>query len=124
MGRYDDAVQEFAEAARLSGNRQAAHVLAFALGRAGRTSEARRILDEMRGADGDSVCSATATGPDPLGAERSRSGDRSPGKRAHPESYWMVYLRADPIYGCIRAHPARILLSMKLRLHGAAAARP
>ena len=125
MGRYEDAAEEFAEAARLSGNRQAAHVLAYALGRAGRTSEARTILDEMAALTATQYVPAPQLALIHLGLnEPDRAIDLLERGLAE-RSYWMLYLRADPIYDGIRSHPrfARILSSMNLPVHAAAAPR-
>jgi len=126
MGRYDDAAEAFRVAARLSGNRQAAHVLAYALGRAGRTSEARAILDEMTALATTRYVPAPQLALIHLGMnEPERAADLLESGLAE-KSYWMVYLRADPIFDGIRSHPrvARILSSMKLPVHAAAGRRP
>jgi hypothetical protein len=125
MGRYDDAAEAFREAARLSANRQAPHALAYALGRVGRTSQARTILDEM------TALAATHCVPAPqlalihLGLnEPDRAVDLLERGLAE-RSYWMLYLGADPIYDGIRSHRrvAGILSSMKLPVHAPAGPR-
>jgi pentatricopeptide repeat protein len=122
MGRHQEAAEAFGQAARLSGNRQAAHALAHALGRAGRTSEAKRILEEMTALATKEYVPAPQLALIHLGLKEPERAVDLLESGLTEKSYWMVYLTADPIYDGIRSHPhfARILSAMGLPCSAAA----
>jgi serine/threonine-protein kinase len=104
-GRYDEAIAAFETAAQLSGNRQASAALGFAYARAGRVSEARKILAEME------QLAAVRYMPSPqlalihLGlGETEKALDRLE-QGFEEKSFWMIYLKADPVYDSLRNQP-------------------
>jgi len=120
-GMYDAAIVAFESAAQLSGNRQASAALAFAYGRAGRVAEARKILADME------QLAAVRYMPSPqlalihLGlGETDQALDRL--EQGYEEkSYWMIYLKADPVYDGLRSHPRFIRLLERLGFASSAA---
>jgi TolB-like protein/Flp pilus assembly protein TadD len=120
-GMYDAAIAAFESAAQLSGNRQASAALAFAYGRAGQVAEARKILADME------QLAAVRYMPSPqlalihLGlGETDRALDRLE-QGFEEKSYWMIYLKADPVYDGLRTHPRFIRLLERLAFASSAA---
>ena len=121
-GRYEEAIAAFEAAAQLSGNRQASAALGFAYARAGRVSEARKILAEME------QLGAVRYMPSPqlalihLGlGETEKALDRLE-QGLEEKSFWMIYLKADPVYDSLRSHPRFIRLLERLGFASSAAA--
>ena len=114
MGQYQEAAEAFGEAERLSGNRQAATALAYALGRAGRTSDAKRILEEMTAVLGTQYVPAPQIALIYLGLHQTDKALDLLERGLDERSYWMVYLKADPVYDVIRSEArfSRILAAM------------
>jgi len=120
-GQYEEAIAAFETAAQLSGNRQASAALGFAYARAGRVSEARKILAEME------QLAAVRYMPSPqlalihLGlGETEKALDRLE-QGLEEKSYWMIYLKADPVYDSLRSHPRFIRLLGRLGFASSAA---
>ena len=104
-GMYAEAIAAFETAARLSGNRQAGAALAYAYARAGRPGEARKILEEM-----EQAAAARYLASPQLALIHLGLGDIGKAldllERGFEErSYFMIYLRADPMYDELRSHP-------------------
>lgn len=120
-GMYDAAIAAFESAVQLSGNRQASAALAFAYGQAGQVAEARKILADME------QLAAVRYMPSPQMAlihlglgETNQALDRL--ERGFEEkSYWMIYLKADPVYDGLRSHPRFIRLLERLGFASSAA---
>ena len=120
-GMYDEAIARFESAAQLSGNRQASAALAFAYARADRAAEARKILAEVE------ELAAVRYMPSPqlalihLGlGETQKALDRLE-QGLEERSYWMIYLKADPVYDSLRAHPRFIRLLERMGFASSAA---
>ena len=105
----------FGEAERLSGNHQAAAALAYALGRSGKISEARKILEQMIALLATRYVPAPQIALINLGLNQTDRAVEWLERGLEERSYWMVYLKADPIYDVIRsdARFSRILDAMK-----------
>jgi pentatricopeptide repeat protein len=87
------------------GNRQAGAALAYAYARAGRPGEARKILEEMEQAAAARHLASPQLAVIHLGlGETDRALDRLE-RGLEERSYFMIYLRADPIYDELRSHP-------------------
>jgi serine/threonine-protein kinase len=116
IGRYEEAAGAFGQAARLSGNRQGASALAYALARAGRTAEARAILEEMTALLEKQYVPAPQLALIHLGLNETEKALDLLERGLDERSYWMVYLHADPVYDAIRSEPrfSRILAAMRL----------
>lgn len=110
QGMIDRAIDLFEKTVNLSRNHVALPALAHAYALAGRLSEAHVILEEM------SQEIAGRYVPAPMLA-RIHLGLGEPEKaldcleRGYAErSYWMVFLKVDPVYDPIRSHPRFVQL--------------
>ncbi len=104
-GMYREALAAFETAARLSGNRQAGAALAYAYARTGRPGEARKILEELEQAATARYLASPQLALIHLGlGETGQALDRLE-RGLEERSYFMIYLRADPIYDELRSHP-------------------
>jgi TolB-like protein/Tfp pilus assembly protein PilF len=118
---YAEAITAFESAAQLSGNRQASAALAFAYARAGRVAEARRILAEME------QLAAVRYMPSPqlalihLGLSETEKALDCLERGFEEKSFWMIYLKADPVYDSLRAHPRFVRLLERLGFASSAA---
>ncbi len=120
-GMYDEAIAAFESAAQLSGNRQASAALAFAYGRAGRVAGARKILADMEQLAAVRYVSSPQLALIYLGlGETDQALDRLE-QGFEEKSYWMIYLKADPVYDDLRAHPRFIRLMERLGFASSAA---
>lgn len=120
-GAYEAAIAAFEIAARLSGNLQAAAALAYAYARVGRSAEAREILAEMEQALAARYLASPQLALIHLGLwETDKALDRLE-QGLKERSFFMIYLRADPIYDDLREHPrfVRVLESLKFPTAGA-----
>jgi len=120
-GMYDEAISAFESAAQLSGNRQASAALAFAYGRAGRVAEARKILAEMQ-----QLAAVRYMPPPQLALIHLGLGETTQAldlleQGFDQKSYWMIYLKADPVFDSLRAHPRFIRLLERLGFASSAA---
>jgi TolB-like protein/Flp pilus assembly protein TadD len=113
-GRYEEAIAAFETAAQLSGNRQASAALGFAYARAGRLADARKILAEME------QLAAVRYMPSPqlalihLGLGETEKALDCLEQGLEEKSFWMIYLKADPVYDSLRSHPRFVRLLRRL----------
>ena len=104
-GNYEQAIQMFQQAARLSGSREASAPIAYVHARLGRVAEARKILSDIEG-----LAKTHYVAPPQLAVIYLGLGDIEKAldllERGFDEkSFWMIYLKADPIYDSLRNHP-------------------
>ena len=120
-GMYEEAIAAFESAAQLSGNRQASAALAFAHARAGRITEARKILADVQQLAVLHYLPSPQLALIHLGlGETDQALDRLE-QGFEERSYWMIYLKADPVYNDLRAHPRFIRLLERLDFESSAA---
>ena len=120
-GMYDEAIGAFETAVQLSGNRQASAAVAFAYGLAGRVDEARKILADMEHLAAGGYLAAPRLALIHLGlGETDQALDRLE-QGFEEKSYWMIYLKADPVYDGLRAHPRFIRLLERMGFASSAA---
>jgi TolB-like protein/Flp pilus assembly protein TadD len=120
-GMYDEAIAAFESAAQLSGNRQTSAALAFAYGRAGRVAEARKILADMQQLAAVRYVSSPQLALIYLGLGETDQAFVCLERGFEEKSYWMIYLKADPVYDDLRAHPRFIRLMERLGFASSAA---
>ncbi len=115
-GMHEPALGAFENAARLSGNRQAGAALGYAYARVGRTGEAKKILEEMQQAAAVRYLAAPQLALIHLGLVELEKALDMLEQGFEERSYFMIYLRSDPIYDDLRTHPrfARLLEKLKL----------
>jgi pentatricopeptide repeat protein len=123
-GASAPAIAAFENAARLSGNRQAVAALAYAYARAGRATEARKMLDEMEQAAGSGYLAAPQFALVHLGLGEMDKAMECLERGFEERSYFMIYLGSDPIYDDLRSEArfVRLLERMGLAVSGAAGA--
>jgi pentatricopeptide repeat protein len=104
-GMYAEALAAFETAARLSRNRQAGAALAYAYARTGRPDEARKILEEMEQVAAARYLASPQLALIHLGLGETDKALERLERGLEERSYFMIYLRADPIYDELRSHP-------------------
>jgi TolB-like protein/tetratricopeptide (TPR) repeat protein len=102
-GMYDDAITAFEQAVKFSGNREGYPALAHAYALAGREDEARKILDEMKTHTNGRYVAAPLLAHIHFGLGEFRQAFEMLRKGVEERSYWMVFLKVDPIYYPVRA---------------------
>lgn len=108
--RYPEAIAGFEAAARLSGVKFANTALAFAYGRDGQTAKAWELQQEI-----ETLATRTYV-PGPqlalgyLGLGETDKALSELERGFEERSYLMIYLKADPIYDCLRSEPRFITL--------------
>jgi TolB-like protein/Tfp pilus assembly protein PilF len=105
QGRYDEAIGAFEQAAQCSGNHEDRLALAQAYALSGKTDEARSILKEaMDNADGRYHASPMIARVHLGLGERDNAFEWL--RRGIAErSFWIVFLKMDPVYDPIRSDP-------------------
>jgi TolB-like protein len=115
-GMYDQAIAAFEKALHLSQNREALPVLAHAYALSGRTDEARALLEKVK------VCAEGRYVTSPmiarihLGLGEFEEALDWLEKGIEERSYWMVFLKADPVYDSIRSLPRFVHLLDEMAL--------
>jgi TolB-like protein/Tfp pilus assembly protein PilF len=105
QGMYDEAIAAFEQTVKLSRNCEGRLALAQAYALAGRTDEARSILMEARENAGGRHLASPMIARIYLGlGEREKSFEWL-GKGIDERSFWMVFLKMDPVYDPIRSDP-------------------
>lgn len=104
-GMYAEAITAFEKAVQLSGNREGRPALAHAYARAGRTSVARSILAEMKINNGGRYSASPMIARIYLGLEEIDEAFEWLHKGIEERSYWIVFLKMDPVYDEIRSDP-------------------
>jgi len=102
LGRHSDAIAAFEQAIHLSGNREGRAALAHAYALAGRSEKAREILDEMKQDCSGRYVASPMIARIHLGFEEVDEAFLWLEKGFQERSYWMVFLKMDPVYDAIR----------------------
>jgi TolB-like protein/Flp pilus assembly protein TadD len=104
-GSYEEAIAAFEKAVQFSGNREGLPALAHAYGLAGRKAEARKILEHLTSDTHGRYLASPLLALVHLGlGGRDRAFDLLD-QSVEERSFWLVMLRADPVYDCIRSDP-------------------
>jgi TolB-like protein len=104
-GMYPEAITAFEKAVQLSGNREGRPALAHAYARAGRTSVARSILAEMKINNGGRYSASPMIARIHLGLGEIDEAFEWLCKGIEERSYWIIFLKMDPVYDEIRSDP-------------------
>jgi len=102
-GMYSEAIAAFEKAVQLSGNREGRPALAHAYAKAGRTSVARSILAEMKINAGGRYLASPMIARIHLGLGEIDEAFEWLRKGIEERSYWIVFLKMDPVYDEIRS---------------------
>jgi pentatricopeptide repeat protein len=105
MEMYEEAIAAFEKAVQLSGNREGQPALAHAYALAGRTEEARKILEEMKSDKSGRYVASPMIARIHLGLGETEEALDWLEKGIDERSYWIVFLKMDPVYDPIREHP-------------------
>jgi len=101
-GMYGNAILAFEKAVALSGNREGLPALAHAYALAGRTEEAKTILQELKNtADGRYLASPMIARIH-LGLGECDQAFEWLNKGVDERSFWSIFLKMDPVYDPIR----------------------
>jgi TolB-like protein/Flp pilus assembly protein TadD len=101
-GMYPEAIAAFEKAVQLSGNREGRPALAHAYAKAGRTSVARSILAETKINTGGRYLASPMIARIHLGLGEIDEAFEWLRKGIEERSYWIVFLKVDPVYDEIR----------------------
>ncbi len=104
-GMYPEAITAFEKAVQLSGNREGRPALAHAYARAERTSVARSILTEMKINNGGRYSASPMIARIHLGLGEIDEAFGWLRKGIEERSYWIIFLKMDPVYDEIRSDP-------------------
>jgi TolB-like protein/Flp pilus assembly protein TadD len=115
-GMYSEAIAAFEKAVQLSGNREGRPALAHAYAKAGRTGVARSILAEMKIHTGGRYVASPMIARIHLGLGEIDEAFEWLRKGIEERSYWIVFLKMDPVYDEIRSDPrfANLLRAARL----------
>jgi len=105
MDRFADAIAAFERALEFSRQQEALPALAHAYALAGRTQEARIILEEMKNDRTGRYVTSPMIARVHLGLGEFETALDWLEKGLEERSYWMVFLKTDPVYDPIRSHP-------------------
>ena len=105
MEKYDEAIAAFEKAVQLSGNREGLPGLAHAYALAGKTEEARNILEEVKNDRSGRYVASPMVARIHLGLGENEEALDWLHKGLAERSYWNVFLKMDPVYDPIRSHP-------------------
>jgi tetratricopeptide (TPR) repeat protein len=117
-GMHSEAIAAFEKAVQLSGNREGRPALAHAYAKAGRTSVARSILEEMKINTGGRYVASPMIARIHLGLGEIDEAFEWLRKGIEERSYWIVFLKMDPVYDEIRSDPRFQDLLRAVRLTG------
>lgn len=109
-GMFEQAVVALERAMKISGNLVALPVLAEAYALAGRSTEARAILEEISQEIPGHYVPAPMLARTHLGLDEPELALDCLEKGLQERSYWMVFLKTDPVYDPIRSHPRFVRL--------------
>jgi TolB-like protein len=104
-GMYSEAITAFEKAVQLSGNREGRPALAHAYARAGRASVARSILAEVKINNGGRYSASPMIARIHLGLGEIDEAFKWLRKGIEERSYWIIFLKMDPVYDEIRSDP-------------------
>jgi TolB-like protein len=105
MEKYPEAIAAFEQALQFSRQHEAMPALAHAYALAGRTQEARTILAEMENDKSGRYVASPMIARIYLGLDEFETALDWLEKGVDERSYWMVFLKNDPVYDPIRSHP-------------------
>ncbi len=105
MGLYAEAIAAFEHALQLSRQQEVLSALAHAYALAGRTVEARIILDDMTNGKIGWYVASPMVARIHLGLGEFETALDWLRKGLEERSYWMVFLKVDPVYDPIRSQP-------------------
>jgi TolB-like protein/Tfp pilus assembly protein PilF len=105
MEKYSEAIAAFERAAQFSGQQEVLPALAHANALAGKTQEARAILERMKNDKSGRYVASPMIARIYLGLEEFETALDWLKKGLEERSYWMVFLKTDPVYDPIRSHP-------------------
>jgi tetratricopeptide (TPR) repeat protein len=105
MEMYTEAIAAFEQALQFSRQQEALPAVAHAYALAGRTQEARVILREMTNDKTSRYVAAPMVARVHLGLGEYETALDWLEKGIEERSYWMVFLKNDPVYDPIRSHP-------------------
>jgi TolB-like protein/tetratricopeptide (TPR) repeat protein len=105
MELYAEAIASFEQALQFSRQQEVLPALAHAYALAGRTGEARIILDEMTNDKTGRYVASPMVARIHLGLGEFEAALDWLQKGLEERSYWMVFLKVDPVYDPIRTHP-------------------
>jgi len=100
---YSEAITAFEKAVQLSGNREGRPALAHAYALAGRTSVARSILTEMKINNGGRYSASPMIARIHLGLGEIEEAFEWLRKGIEERSFWIIFLKMDPVYDEIRS---------------------
>lgn len=109
-GRDQQAIAGFEVAARLSGVKFANTALAFAYGRAGQTAKGWEFQKEIEDLSNRTYVPGPQLALGYLGLGETNKALSELERGFEERSYLMIYLKADPIYDCLRSEPRFISL--------------
>lgn len=102
-GMFEEAIAAFERALKYSGNRGAYPSLAYAYARAGKTEEARRILDQVLAQEAALLPASPLIAQAYLGLGEMETAFEWLRKGIEERSPWVGFLKADPIYDEVRS---------------------
>ena len=105
MEQYPDAIAAFEKALQFSRQQEALPALAHVYALSGRTQEARIILEEMKNDHPGRYVASPMIARIHLGLGEFETALDWLQRGLEERSYWMVFLKEDPIYDPIRPHP-------------------
>jgi len=115
-GMYSEAIAAFEKAVQLSGNREGRPALAHAYAKAGRPAVARSILAEMKIHTGGRYVASPMIARIHLGLGEIDEAFEWLRNGIEERSYWIVFLKMDPVYDEIRSDPRFLNLLKAARL--------
>jgi len=117
MGKHQEAIAAFEKAIQLSGNREGKPALAHAYALAGRTEEARKILEEIKNDPSGRYIASPMIARVHLGLGETDEAMQWLEKGYEERSNWMSFLMVDPVWDPLRKDPRfRALLEKKVGL--------
>jgi len=103
--KYTEAIDAFERTLQFSRQQEALPALAHAYALAGRTQEARVILEEMKNDKTGRYVASPMIARIYLGLGELETALDWLEKGLEERSFWMVFLKIDPIYDSLRSHP-------------------
>lgn len=104
-GGYGEAIASFEKAVQYSRNQEALAPLAHAYALAGKTEKARALVEEMTSSSAGRYPASPMIARAYIGLGEYELALDWLQKGFEERSYWMVFLKMDPVYDPIRSHP-------------------
>jgi TolB-like protein/Flp pilus assembly protein TadD len=115
-GMHEQAIAAFEQALQFSRNQEALPALAHAYAVSGRTAEAGKLLEEIQNNAAGRYAPSPMIARIYLGLGEFEQALDWLQKGLGERSYWMVFLKMDPVYDPIRSHPRFGELLRQIRL--------